>query len=314
MAYSPRMTRWTANDIPDLTGKTAIVTGANSGLGYETALELAGHGARVILACRDLKKGDGALAQIQAAHGAADVELSELDLASLRSIRAFVERFASRHDRLDILCNNAGIMAIPRRETEDGFEMQIGTNHLGHFALTGLLLPSLAAAPAARIVNVSSLAHRLGRIRFDDLQSRRSYNRWLAYGQSKLANLLFTFDLQRRLDASTHPVLAVAAHPGYASTNLQLAAPKMENSNLMGSLFALSNNIFAQSAKMGALPSLRAATDPDVQGGDYYGPRGFMEGQGLPKKVRANERARDRDTQRRFFDVSEELTGVRYTL
>lgn len=308
------MTRWTATDIPDLTGKTAVVTGANSGLGYETALELAGHGARVILACRNLQKGDGALSQIQAEHSAADVELSELDLSSLASIRAFAERFDESHERLDILCNNAGIMAVPRRDTADGFEMQIGTNHLGHFALTGLLLDRLAAAPAGRVVNVSSVAHRLGKMRFDDLQSQRSYNRWLAYGQSKLANLLFTFDLQRRLEASDKRVIAVAAHPGYSSTNLQLAAPKMEGANLMGSFFKMSNSVFAQSAKMGALPTLRAATDPDVRGGDYYGPSGFMESQGPPKKVGSNARARDREAQRRLFDVSEQLTGVRYAL
>ncbi len=314
MSYGSAMVRWTADDIPSLMDKIAVVTGANSGLGYETALELARHGARVVLACRSLDKAATAEARIRAEVPNAELACAALDLASLASVRAFADGFCADHEHLDILCNNAGIMAIPRRETEDGFEMQLGTNHLGHFALTGLLLEPLFAAPAARVVTVSSLVHVVGKIRFDDLQSVRSYEKWLAYAQSKLANLLFTYELARRLEDAGQSTIAVAAHPGYASTHLQLAAPEMTGSSFTKSVFQLSNRTFAQTAAMGALPTLRAATAPEVRNGDYYGPSDLFESRGYPKRVRSNARSRDREAQRKLFEVSEELTGVRYGL
>jgi len=305
---------WTANDIPDLSGKTIIVTGGNSGIGYEAADQLAAHGAHVVLACRDVQKAQTAAETIRSRHLAAAIEIMELDLASLASVRAFAEAFRGRHQRLDTLCNNAGVMALPYRKTADGFEMQFGTNHLGHFALTGLLLDRLLAANAARVVNVSSGAHRAGKIRFDDLQWERGYRKWLAYGQSKLANLLFTYELQRRLRSAGASIISVAAHPGYAATNLQFVGPRMAGSSVMESLSAWGNRVFAQSSAMGALPTLYAATAPDVQGGDYIGPDGMGEMRGHPKKVTSNARSRDAEVARRLWEVSERLTGVRYDL
>lgn len=302
------MSQWTASDIPDQAGKIIIVTGANSGLGFETALALAGRGAEVVMACRNLQRGQDALSRVRTAHPNAQVTLSELDLASLASIRAFAERFLAAHDRLDVLCNNAGIMAIPRRETADGFEMQLGTNHFGHFALTGLLLEALNTTPGARVVNVSSLAHHVGRMRFDDLQNRRFYSKWLVYAQSKLANLLFTHELQRRIDRANKSLLCVTAHPGYSSTNLQF-----QGTRAWSAAFRVFNQL-AQTPAMGALPTLYGATAADVRGGDFFGPDGFMEAMGYPKRVRASRRARDAQTQERLFAVSEDLTGVRYAL
>jgi NAD(P)-dependent dehydrogenase (short-subunit alcohol dehydrogenase family) len=265
---------WTAAAMPDLAGRTIVVTGGNSGIGYEAALELARKGAHVVLACRDASRGRSAAAAIESALPQASLEVMELDLASLASIHAFAEAFQGRHPSLDVLCNNAGVMAIPYRRTHDGFEMQLGTNHLGHFALTGLLLDRLLATDAARVVTVSSTAHRFGRMRFDDLHWESGYRKWRAYGQSKLANLLFAYELQRRLDAVGARCISVACHPGYAATNLQLAGPRMQGSSVMESLSSLANRVFAQSAAMGALPTLCAAVSPDVRGGDYIGPDG----------------------------------------
>ena len=301
--------RWTADDIPDQTGRTIVVTGGNSGIGYEAARQLARAGGHVILACRDLEKASAARRSIEESRPRGSVEAMQLDLASLASVRSFAGGFAAR--RLDVLCNNAGVMALPRRKTADGFEMQLGTNHLGHFALTGLLLGRLLATPGARIVTVSSTAHRMGRIAFDDLQCERSYGRWSAYGQSKLANLLFCFELQRRLEAAGKSAISVACHPGYAATNLQFAGARMEGSSLMESLFALGNRLFAQDASMGALPTLYAATAPDMVGGDYVGPNGFAENWGYPRKVGSSRRSRDREAAARLWEISEELTGVR---
>lgn len=308
------MKQWTEADIPNLSGKTIIVTGGNSGIGYQAALALAGKGARVVLACRDQAKANTAASTIRAAHPKAAVDVMSLDLASLASVRAFADAFRAQHQRLDVLCNNAGVMALPYRKTADGFEMQIGTNHLGHFALTGQLLDLLRATPGARVVNVSSGAHRVGTIRFDDLHWTRGYRKWFAYGQSKLANLLFTYELQRRLAAAHVPVISVACHPGYAATNLQTAGPRMEGSSVMERLSELGNRLFAQSADMGALPTLYAVTAEDVHGGDYIGPDGFGEMHGHPHKVESNGRSRDPDTARRLWDLSEQLTGVRYAL
>jgi NAD(P)-dependent dehydrogenase (short-subunit alcohol dehydrogenase family) len=303
---------WTANNIPDLTGKTAVVTGSNSGIGYEAALQLAGKGARVLMACRDAEKTRAAALRIKQTFPNAVVDTMHLDLASLASIRAFAAAFAESHPSLHILCNNAGVMALPYRKTADGFEMQFGTNHLGHFALTGLLLERILATPAARVVTVSSGVHRAGAINFDDLSSEQSYGKWRAYAQSKIANLLFTYELQRRLAESKANAIAVACHPGYAATNLQAAGPRMEGSGLMESITDLGNRLFAQSAAMGALPTLYAATSPDVRGGDYIGPDGLFENWGYPKKVSSNARSRDTATAARLWDVSEELTSVRY--
>ena len=261
--------KWTAEDLPDLSGKTIIVTGGNSGIGYEAALQFARKGAEVILACRNMQKAGAADAQITAMYPSAKVEPMALDLSNLSSIREFASAYRARHRTLDILVNNAGVMALPYSRTADGFEMQFGTNHLGHFALTGLLLEPLLAADHARVVNVSSGAHRMGAIRFDDLNWEHGYTKWRAYGQSKLANLLFTLELQRRIEASGAKLVAVACHPGYAATNLQAAGPRMEGSAFLESLFSVSNRIFAQSAAMGALPTLYAAAAPEVRGGEY---------------------------------------------
>jgi NAD(P)-dependent dehydrogenase (short-subunit alcohol dehydrogenase family) len=300
---------WTADRIPDQSGRVAVVTGANSGLGLVTARELARRGARVVLACRNMEKGRTAEAEVAASCGSdPELELEELDLASLDSVREFAERFTERHDGLDLLINNAGVMATPRRHTADGFELHLGTNHLGHFALTGLLLPLMEGREDARVVTLSSNAHKTVRgIAFDNLNGDRRYFRWNAYGQSKLANLLFALELDRRLRARGSTVKSLAAHPGYSATNLQSAAAPIVDRLVM----KLGNAVVAQSDEMGALPVLYAATEPGLEGGAYVGPDGIAEQRGHPKLVRPNRAARDPDTARRLWDVSEELTGVR---
>ena len=303
--------RWTADDVPDLSGKTVVVTGANGGLGYETVLQLAPKGAHVVLACRDLAKARAAMETIAQARPGASLEVMELDLASLASVRTFAQSFLAKHGELHVLCNNAGVMAIPYRRTVDGFEMHFGTNHLGHFALTGLLIERLLGTSGARVVNVSSTMHRTGRIRFEDLQWERGYCRWAAYGQSKLANLLFTYELQRKLEATGANVISVACHPGWAATNLQLEGARMEGSLLMEFGARVANFFLAQSAAMGALPILYAATSPDVRGGDYIGPDGLAEAWGHPKKVQSSRRSHDRQAAAKLWEVSVLLTGVR---
>jgi NAD(P)-dependent dehydrogenase (short-subunit alcohol dehydrogenase family) len=306
------MSRWSTHDIPPQTGRTAIVTGANSGLGYVTARELARAGARVVMGCRDAARGEQARERLLQQAPGAQVEVRPLDLASLDSIRAFADRAHADFPALDLLVNNAGVMAIPRQLTADGFERQLGTNHLGHFALTGLLLPSLVGRAGSRVVTVSSSAHKPGRIDFDDLMSERSYGKWSAYSQSKLANLLFAFELQRRLEAAGMPTISVAAHPGYAATNLQQVGPSMQGSRLGGLLMSLGNRLFAQSDEMGALPQLYAATAPDVRGGEYFGPDGIGESRGHPKRVDSTKASKDTATAARLWEASEDLTGVRY--
>lgn len=299
--------------MPDLTGRVVIVTGSNSGLGFHTALELARHGADVTLAVRDEDRGASATHRILSAAPAARVGVGRLDLADLSSVRAFAADWSAAHpEGLDLLVNNAGIMAIPRRTTVDGFEMQLGTNHLGHFALTGLLLPALVARPRSRVVTVSSQAHRTGRITFDDLMGERRYRSWGAYGQSKLANLLFTAELQRRLDANAIPALAMAAHPGYADTNLQAAGPAMRGSSIGARVSAMANSVLAQPGEMGALPTLFAATAPGLPGNSYIGPDGFLEQRGHPRVVDRSKAAKDAGAAARLWAVSEDLTGVRY--
>jgi NAD(P)-dependent dehydrogenase (short-subunit alcohol dehydrogenase family) len=304
---------WTADDMPELSGQTIIVTGGNSGIGYEAALQFARRHAHVILACRNVEKANSAANQILASSPDAKAEVMELDLSSLESIRRFADAFHNSHRSLNALINNAGVMAIPYRRTDDGFEMQFGTNHLGHFALTGLLLDALLACEGARVVNVASGAHRMGRIRFDDLQSQHGYYKWLAYGQSKLANLLFTFELQRRADATGTKLLAVACHPGYAATNLQGAGPRMQGSSGMESFWKMMNSTFAQSSAMGALPTLYAATSPEVRGGDYIGPDGFAEMWGNPTTVKCSNAAKDAAVAARLWEISEQLTKVSYS-
>jgi NAD(P)-dependent dehydrogenase (short-subunit alcohol dehydrogenase family) len=308
------MNAWTTRDIPRLADKTAVVTGGNSGLGFETARALALKGARVVIACRNPDKGNEAVAKIKSVAPDADVMLAALDLASLASIKRFAAELGERQPRLDILCNNAGVMALPYRETADGFEMQIGTNHLGHFALTALLMPLLDKARAARVVSVSSNMHRVGRMRFDDLMGKRSYSKWGAYGQSKLANLLFTYELQHRLDEAKKDILSVAAHPGYAATNLQAAGPQMEGSRLASAVMDWANRLAAQDAAGGALPTLYAAVSPSVNGGEYFGPAGFMQMNGPPKRVSSSRASHDRAAQQRLWDLSQELTGVGFPI
>jgi NAD(P)-dependent dehydrogenase (short-subunit alcohol dehydrogenase family) len=301
------MAKWTTADIPDQTGRVAVITGANTGLGYETALALAEHGAHVVLAVRNVDKGKDAAARITAASPRADVALQELDLTSLDSVRAAAEQVRADHDRIDLLINNAGVMYTPKSNTKDGFELQFGTNHLGHFALTGLLLDRLLPIAGSRIVTISSVGHRiLADIHFDDLQWERRYNRVAAYGQAKLANLLFTYDLQRRL-ASNGTTIAVAAHPGMSDTELMRNMPAPLISAFEG--FA---PLVAQDPAMGALPQLRAATDPAVLGGQYYGPGGLGQTRGYPKIVGSSKKSHDVERQRRLWAVSEELTGVTY--
>jgi NAD(P)-dependent dehydrogenase (short-subunit alcohol dehydrogenase family) len=309
------MTRWTAADIPDQSGRIAIVTGANSGLGLHAAREFIRAGAHVVATARDVERGEEAIARVRQAVPGARIELARLDLANLDSVRAFAREAGERHERIDVLVNNAGVMALPRRVTADGFEMQLGTNHLGHFALTGLLLESLLAAAEPRVVTVSSEAHRMGRIDFDDLQGEGRYSRWRAYGQSKLANLLFAYELQRRAAAAGAPLKSVAAHPGYAATNLQSGASRAGGgllTALEGKLMALSNRFLAQSDEMGALPTLYAATVAVIAGGAYVGPDGPFEARGHPRIVDSSRASKDPEVARRLWEVSEELTGVRF--
>jgi NAD(P)-dependent dehydrogenase (short-subunit alcohol dehydrogenase family) len=304
---------WSTSDIPPQTGRVAVVTGANSGLGLVTARELARAGARVVMACRDSGRGSSAVEQVRTAVPGADVACEPLDLASLASVRDFAKRLSAAYDGIDLLVNNAGVMAIPRSTTANGFERQFGTNHLGHFALTGLLLPRMLDRAGSRVVTVSSGAHKTGRIDFDDLMGERSYKKWQAYSQSKLANLLFAYELDRRLRAAGAATISVAAHPGYAATNLQGVGPREEGNRLTGLLMSLGNRVFAQSDEDGALPQLFAATAPRVEGGQYFGPSRLMESRGAPKQVSSTSRSRDEDVAARLWQVSETLTAVRYS-
>ena len=291
--------------MPDQHGRLAVVTGANTGLGFETARMLAARGASVVLAARDVDKAKDAAARIAETVPGADLGIQHLDLSSLESVRGAADALGARHPRIDLLINNAGVMYTPKRTTRDGFELQFGTNHLGHFALTGLLIEQLLAVPGSRVVTVSSVGHRIrARINFDDLQFERSYNRVAAYGQSKLANLMFTYELDRRLSGKT---IAVAAHPGGANTELGRNMPAA----VRGVAVPLVG-LLAQSAAMGALPTLRAATDPAAAGGQYYGPGGFLQTRGYPTLVESSRQSHDEAVQRRLWAVSEELTGVTY--
>lgn len=303
---------WTIDAMPDQRDRLVAITGANSGIGFEAAKALAGKGAHVILAVRSATRGQAAIEKIRTAHPRAQVELEMLDLADLASVRAFAERFEARYGALPLLINNAGVMATPYRRTADGFELQFGTNHLGHFALTGLLLPAILAAPGARVVTVSSMVHSFGKIDFDNLDGSKGYQRWIAYSQSKLANLLFAYELQRRFAATGARAISVACHPGYADTELQKVGPRMDGFALGEVMSGMLNRVFAQSAGMGALPTLYAATAPEVHGGDFIGPDGLGGARGYPVPQRSNARSYDPELARRLWEVSEQLTGVRY--
>ena len=305
------MASWSAAFAPSQAGRTAIVTGANSGIGYHAALGLAHAGARVVLACRSEDRGREALDRLKAAKPRADAELRLIDLADLGSVRDFAEAARDELSEIHLLVNNAGVMAIPRRETADGFEMQFGTNHLGHFALTGLLLPSLLEADEPRVVTVSSNAHKMGRINFDDLQSEHGYRRWRVYSQAKLANLLFALELQRRADEAGAPLRSLAAHPGYAATNLQTQSGRMRGNRLDELVNVAANKVLAQSDEQGALPTLYAAT-MDLPGGTYVGPNGPFEMHGAPTVTKPSSNARDEKVAARLWEVSEDLTGVSF--
>jgi NAD(P)-dependent dehydrogenase (short-subunit alcohol dehydrogenase family) len=295
--------KWTSDDVPGQHGRLAVVTGADTGLGFETAQVLAARGASVVLAVRDTEKGKRAAARIAGAAPGADVTVQPLDLASLDSIRAAADQLRAQHPAIDLLINNAGVMFTPKQATGDGFELQFGTNHLGHFALTGLLLEQMLPVPGSRVVTVSSLAHRIrARINFDDLQAERSYSRVAAYSQSKLANLMFTYELARRLSGAG-TTIAVAAHPGLAATELSRYTPA-----IAASFYAR----VTQQPAMGALPTLRAATDPGVLGGQYYGPGGLLGTRGYPELAHSSGKSRDTALQRRLWTVSEQLTGVTF--
>jgi NAD(P)-dependent dehydrogenase (short-subunit alcohol dehydrogenase family) len=299
--------------MPHLEGKTAIVTGATAGLGLVSATELAARGASVTLAVRDVARGERAARIIREAYPGAVVSVANLDLASLSSIREFSSAYIKSHKRLDILMNNAGIMGVPQREvTADGFEAQLGTNHLGHFALTGLLLPLIKKTPRARIVTVSSNLHKTGVMNFDDLMGAVKYKPWAAYGQSKLANLLFTSELQRRLVAAKVDAIAVAAHPGWSNTSLMMSGPMKGRGAFMKWLGQSVTNRMAQPASMGALNQLYAATSSDVEGNDYIGPKGKNEQSGYPHKAGRSAAAKSTTDAKRLWEESEKLTGVSY--
>jgi NAD(P)-dependent dehydrogenase (short-subunit alcohol dehydrogenase family) len=294
---------WTIHTAASQNGRLAIVTGANIGLGFDTALALAGTGCTVVLACRNMEKARKAQLEILKSYPKARIECLSLDLNSQKSVRAFVAAFTEKYDKLDLLINNAGIMMPPFSLSEDGFESQLAANYLGHFALTGLLLPLLTRTPNSRIVSLSSLAHNWGGIRFHDLNFARGYSKRAAYGQSKLACLMFAYELNRRLRETGSKTLSVAAHPGVAATNLAQHFPRY-----MSALFPL----VGQSAANGALPTLYAALGDDIEGGDYCGPRSLQQMRGAPVKVGSNKASRDEAAAARLWDLSEQLTGVRY--
>ncbi len=306
--------KWTAADIPDLDGKIAIVTGANSGIGFETAAELAGHGATVIMACRNPDKANQAADRIRERRPRGDLQVMQLDVSDLDSVRSFAQAFTSRFVQLDILCNNAGIMGGPQiSRTKQGFELMFGTNHLGHFALTGQLLDALKVSPGARVISVTSMAHRnIKGLNLDDPNFEHTpYRIFDAYAKSKLANLTFNLELNRRLKAAGLDICAAAAHPGYTATNITTGA-NPEGNKLKAFAVWLGDILIAMPAHKGALPTLYAATAPDIEGGEYIGPNGPFQFAGPPARVKYKETAADPQAGRRLWEISEKLTGVKY--
>jgi len=295
--------KWDGNNIPDQKGRIAIVTGSSSGIGFEAARALASKNATVIIAVRNMEKGKSAADKIRVLHKNADVHVMELDLANLESVRSFAKAFKDKFNKLDLLINNAGVMIPPYSKTKDGFELQFGTNHLGHFALTGLLIDLLKSTKDSRIVNVASTAHKYGNIDFNDLNwEKRKYKAWRAYGDSKISNLYFTYELQRKLEEEKSTVKVTAAHPGWTATELQRHSR----------VFEFMNGFFAMKPWQGALPTLRAATDDAAQSGDYFGPDGWQEWRGYPKKVESNALSYDKTIAAKLWDVSESLTGIKF--
>ncbi|MEM6283549.1 MAG: oxidoreductase [Chloroflexota bacterium] len=305
--------KWTQNDIPNMDGKVVIITGANSGLGFESTKAIAARGATIVMACRNLEKGEKARQDVLKLEPGATLDLMQLDNASLDSVRAFADAFKAKYDRLDLLLNNAGVMAIPRKLTDDGFETQLGVNHLAHFALTGLLLDVIVSTPNARIHNVSSSANYMGSMNFDDLMGEQSYDRWGAYGQSKLANILFTFELQKRLKAAGYDTIANTSHPGLVMTNLQTTSVEQSGTGFEAFLYRIVEPLMAQDVSMGVLPQLFGSTAAGARGGVFYGPKTFNL-RGYPAEKKANDEAYDDAALARFWAMSEELTGVTYTL
>lgn len=307
------MAKWTTQNIPDLEGRRAIVTGANSGLGYHTALELARRGAHVVMACRSATKAEAARTLMLAEAPRAELEIMALDVGDLESVRSFCAAYRKRHARLDLLINNAGVVAQPLGRTPQGFELQIGTNYFGPFAMTAHLLETLARTPGARIVNVASIAHQFARLPLADLNwERRAYNEWLGYGQSKLALLMHTYELDRRLRAAQMDVSAIAAHPGYAATGLVSSEMVLAKHWLGQRLMQLGNQILAQPAHMGALATLYAATSAEARGGDYIGPGGLAQFRGFPQKVKSTRASHNREAATRLWAETEQYTGLSY--
>ncbi|MFB6116152.1 MAG: oxidoreductase [Candidatus Nanosalina sp.] len=303
---------WTSEEMQDLNGKKVVVTGANSGIGFEATKKFAEKGAEVVMACRSLKRGGDAKDEIEKELEDPDLEVRKLDLADLSSVEEFAEEFLANNDELDILCNNAGVMALPRQETEDGFEKHMGVNHLGHFALTGHLMPALRNAEQSRVVTQSSGLHENGEINFDDLMMEEEYDKSAAYAQSKLANILFAYELDRRLESEDLDIKSIACHPGYTATNLQFRGPKEEGSRIRLAVMTVANKLVAQSAARGALPMLYAATSEEVEGGDYIGPGGPGNMRGYPEKQESSEESYSEDMAEALWTRSESLTGVEY--
>ncbi len=302
--------KWEIDDIRSQEGKVFVITGANSGLGYFSTKVLSSKGAEVVMAVRSMEKGEKAREAILEEYPEASLNLMELDLSSLDSIHQFSEQFKDRFNRLDVLINNAGIMQPPRLETVDGFELQFGVNHLGHFALTGLLLPVLINTGGSRVVTQSSIAHLFGKINFDDINHVRRYGRTKAYAQSKIANLYFSYELDRRLRQINSSTISVAVHPGYTRTNLQKSGPQIGGKSLMSRVYSVIDRIFAQKVEMGSLPMLYASTMDDIEGGDFIGPKRI--GRGYPKRIRSNKRSYDLIVAKKLWELSEKMTGIEY--
>ncbi len=305
--------QWDYEDIPDQSGKVFVITGANSGLGLAANKGLVAKNATVVMACRSRSKAEAAADEIKEESPDADLDILLLDLANLDSIRSFADDFQDRYDRLDGLLNNAGIMQPPYRTTKDGFELQMGVNHFGHFALTGLLMELIKKTPESRVVTQSSFAHEMtDGINFEDINSKENYSRTGAYAQSKLANLLFAFELNRKFTVYDVDTLSVGVHPGYTATNLQSSGPEMDGWSIWSLLYKFTNRFFAQSEEMGALPLLYGAVGPGVKGGDYIGPGGFREAWGYPSRVKAADTAYNEEDAKKLWNLSENLTGVSY--